>query len=90
MSKALHSEIRNFVHERISLSLQGNSHGDIADNSNLIESGILDSMGFVSIIVAVEEKYQISADFEDADPEAFLTVGGLVEIVVSQIERSVA
>lgn len=48
---------------------------DVPDNFDLLSEGVLDSMGVVEVITAIEAHFQIRLDFEDLDPENLTVVG---------------
>ena len=57
---------------------------EVKDGFDLVKSGLLDSMAFVDLIAAAEEKYQIEIDFEKfADTPDFSSVGGLISIIIN-------
>jgi acyl carrier protein len=76
--------VRRFVLERLRRRAQtiGFVLGDPSDDMNLMESGLFDSLGFVELIAAIEEEFELEVDFADVDPETFTTVGGVVESAV--------
>ncbi|MFU8806565.1 MAG: acyl carrier protein [Bradymonadaceae bacterium] len=47
------------------------------EKTNLLEAGILDSLEFLDLIAALEERMEVELDLLDADPQAFTTVAGL-------------
>jgi acyl carrier protein len=52
-------------------------------DTDLVETGVLDSLAFVELLVAVEEEFQIRFAPEELDIERFRSVGALVELVES-------
>ena len=44
---------------------------DFAKEDSLVDSGILDSVGMVSIIFELEDKFGIAVDMEHIQPENF-------------------
>ena len=78
--------VRRFVFERISaiarrkkVALDG-----AGDDYCLLDSGLLDSLGFVELVAAIEEEFDVEVDFGSMDPEAFTTIGGIVQCAVSK------
>ena len=53
------------------------SDGTIDANTDLLASGTLDSVGFVELLLYVEEKTGCRCDLDDTDPEEFSTIAGL-------------
>jgi len=50
---------------------------ELDDGFNLLESGLVDSIGLLDLLTAVENRFSIQVDFSDLDPEEFTTLGGL-------------
>ncbi len=68
---------------REKLTLFDIHESEVKDGFDLVKSGLLDSMAFVDLIAAAEEKYQIEINFETlADTPDFSSVGGLVSIII--------
>jgi acyl carrier protein len=56
---------------------------ELDENTQLISSGIVDSFSMVSLKMFLESKYEIKIPDEQATPEAFDTVSGIIELVNS-------
>ncbi|MDK1285605.1 phosphopantetheine-binding protein [Pseudoalteromonas umbrosa] len=61
-------------------------HGEEAiDNINkdesLITAGLLDSMDFITLLMNIENTFEIDIDFEEADPVSFTAINGLVKLL---------
>lgn len=69
------SRIRDFISERVTQLAAGRVI--VHDKLHLIDSGLLDSMGLVMLITAIEERFNLEVNLADVDPDEFLTVGGL-------------
>lgn len=48
----------------------------IADDTDLLATGLLDSLGFVELLAYVEQTTGRQVDLSDADPSEFTTVHG--------------
>ena len=59
---------------------------ELDENTPLISSGIVDSFSMVSLKRFLETKYGISIPDEEATPEAFDTVAGIVSLVKARQE----
>ena len=56
--------------------------GDYPDASvSFLESALLDSFDFISLIADIEDKFDVSLDLAEYDPEFFTTANGLTAIV---------
>jgi acyl carrier protein len=52
-----------------------------------MESGLLDSIGFVELIVFMERKTGGNIDLTDVDPSEFTTVNGLSQIALRNVQH---
>jgi len=52
----------------------------LGDETNLIESDILDSASFVELVLFLEEKTAVTIDLSNADTDTLATVRGLRQI----------
>ncbi len=58
----------------------GSANVKITENTNLLESGLLDSLGFVELILFLENQSGREIDLMDVDPAEFCVVKGLCRI----------
>ena len=84
------AHIEAFVNEFLADRLQ--SRGDalqepLAPDCDLLLSGIIDSMGLLELITAIQERFQKEIDFDALDPELMTVVGPLCQFVSDQINR---
>jgi len=72
--------VRQFVLETLRALNRGknNELAAVDDSCNLVESGLVDSLGFLELVAAVETKFAVKFDFSAADPAEFTTLGGFV------------
>ena len=61
------------------LSLHGNDT-DLKDNTNLIKEGVVDSLGFLTLVTRIQEKLGKEIPFDQYSPEEFTVFGRFVEI----------
>jgi acyl carrier protein len=77
------ADVRAFVlglHEPLLLA-QGLTLSAVPDDFDLREQGMIDSFGVLELIGAIEERFGITVDFEDLDPEEMTVVGPLSRYV---------
>jgi D-alanine--poly(phosphoribitol) ligase subunit 2 len=55
---------------------------------NLFESGIIDSVGMVELVLFLEKQFEIRFDTEDLDPAKFQTITDMLELVQQCKSRS--
>lgn len=77
--KMSENDIRKIIYkifEQNDISLQ-----NINEDTSLISNGIVDSMTFVNILLAIEEKLNIEIDFENIDINSIVTINSLCDTV---------
>ena len=77
--KMSENDIRKIIYkifEQNDISLQ-----NINEDISLISSGIVDSMTFVNILLAIEEELNIEIDFENIDINSIVTINSLCDAV---------
>jgi D-alanine--poly(phosphoribitol) ligase subunit 2 len=57
---------------------------------DLIEQGLLDSLGLVELLVGVEQEFELEIPPEELQVERFRSVNAMTELVESMIERTVS
>jgi len=61
------------------------------DESNikesLIESGIIDSFGFLELLMSIEQKFQVQMNFLELDPSVYTRLEGLIDLCVQAHAR---
>ncbi len=61
----------------------GNSrNGEISADTDLIAGGLLDSFGFIDLILFIESQSGCKIDLTDVDPSEFCVVKGLCRITL--------
>ena len=56
---------------------------NIDENKSLIESGIIDSMTYVNILLEIEDSLNIEIDFENVDLASIVSINGLCNYINS-------
>jgi acyl carrier protein len=62
--------------------LNGSSHTEICESTNLLESGLLDSFAFVDLVLFIENYTGKKLDLIDVDPEEFTVVESLCHLAL--------
>lgn len=77
MSNPSPAEVRAFLLHRVSgpLSALGLTPDGIRDGFDLLAEGVIDSLGLVQMIVAVESRFQVELDLEELEVEDLGVVG---------------
>lgn len=70
-------DVRCFVLDHFSarISDAGLAADDLGDHFDLLTEGIVDSLGVLDMIAAVQEHFAIDVDFEAMDPEHLTMLG---------------
>ena len=71
--------------ERVIAWVRANGNGaggEISPDTDLIAAGLLDSFGFVELIMYVEQETGCQIDWSDADPEQFTIIKVLCEFAL--------
>lgn len=77
-------DLRGFLRDYLDVLARrmGVSSLDVDDDTNLLELGLIDSLGFIELILAVEERFGISLRLDERDPADFTTFGGFVRSAI--------
>ena len=70
--------IRDFINEEI---LHGTLTIPLNDQDPLIESGIIDSMGVMTLLAFLEDKFSIQIPGDELIPENFATISTITILV---------
>jgi acyl carrier protein len=61
--------------------------GELGDDDDLLEGGVIDSLGLLKVIAWLEDRYGINTDDVDLDPESFQSVAA-IEAFVADASRT--
>jgi acyl carrier protein len=67
------------------LAAYGIDPGAAGDDLDLRASGAIDSLGFVELVVALEETFEVELDLEEIEPEALTLLGPLSRHVGARV-----
>ncbi len=70
-----------FVHERFAMARKRS----VARSDNLLDTGIVDSMGILDIVGHLEKTYDVTISDEELMPENFRSVDCMTEFMKSKI-----
>jgi acyl carrier protein len=88
MRDANSEEIRIFLQQYIvERSLAGGKEnpGELGDDCDLLLSGMIDSLGLLDLMSAIQQHCKQEIDFEALDPEQLTVVGPLCRYVSEQL-----
>ena len=78
------SSIEQTLRRHIRQSLPGAAEIPLADEQSLIDSGILDSIGVLSLVIWLEKEFEIFVEDHEVIPENIDGIGALVRFVESK------
>jgi acyl carrier protein len=90
MNEASSEQIRAFLQEYVvgkSRAGGKNTPTELADDCDLLLSGMIDSLGLLDLMTAIQEHCKREIDFEALDPEQLTIVGPLCRYVSEQLAR---
>jgi acyl carrier protein len=76
--------IRDFITHEI---LHGSLAKPLGEDDQLVESGIIDSLGVMTLLSFLEEKFTIQIPDHDLTPENFASLSSITALVESQRGR---
>ncbi len=77
--------IKQFIIEEVSLD---GTVKDLGDDDLLIEGGIIDSMGILSLLAFLEEKFGILLEEGEINVENFATLQSICNVVSQKLAES--
>ena len=83
MNSILAEKVRSFVLNRLTdpLTAKGLAPQDVPDDFDLLSEGVIDSLGIVELIAAVQDEFRIEVDFDDLNAEELTVVGSLCRYI---------
>lgn len=90
MSVLREDEVKAFIASNLADDLKENNvPGDaLPDDFDLMKKGIIDSIGLIMLISAIEENFNLEEiDFEDMDTEELTVIGPLCAYIADRAKR---
>lgn len=83
-------DVKKFLLEHFSTTIAANGldPAELGDDFDLLQGGILDSLGVLEMISAVEQYFQVTVDFETMDPNELTLLGKFSQFVAKNAVRS--
>ncbi len=84
------ADIKDFLLEHLSgaIAARGLDPGDIADDLDLFDAGIVDSLGVIEMAAAVEQHFRIVVDLEPMDPTQLWLLGPFSRFIAANAIRA--
>ena len=83
-------EVKRFIIFHLDISFKENSmtEKEITDDFDIMKEGIVDSIGFIQLISAIEEQFGIEIDLEAMDTENLTVIGSLCKYIEEFSEKA--
>lgn len=84
------TDVRMFLKDHLGRKLEADGRGaceDLPEDCDLLLSGMIDSMGLLDLVAAIQEFAGREIDFEILDPEEMTIVGPLCRFVSEQVSK---
>ena len=81
------SEIAKLIRAHISENLLAEFGGDLNDETDLFDAGIIDSFGFIELIAFIEKKFNVRYEGEELVSEGLSTISRMVNSVILKLTR---
>jgi acyl carrier protein len=75
---AIHDTVKNFILDQF---LPGEDPNELADDTPLMTTGILDSLATLKLVTFLEEKFDIAVEAHEADAENLNTIQLITDLV---------
>lgn len=76
--------VKEFIHKELA---QGYDEVQLGEKVSLIDSGILDSLGIMSLLAFIEDHFQVSIPPDKLEPDNFQTIKAVSELIEKLISR---
>jgi len=84
------NDVRMFLQEYLNRRLKAKWPGtseDLSEDCDILLTGMVDSLGLLELVGAIQEFTGIEIDFEGLDPERMTIVGPLCRFVSEQVSK---
>jgi D-alanine--poly(phosphoribitol) ligase subunit 2 len=72
--------------DRVRLLIEDVLNIEVPDeDTDLIHSGVLDSLALVSLIVGIEQEFRLELPLEDLDLDQFRSVGSIAQLLAASV-----
>jgi len=78
--QSVSEQLRNFVVKQFPLARSR----DIADDTPLLEAGIVDSLGVLGLVGFIEQTFEVEVSDDDLLPEHFRSIGSMAAFVLKK------
>ena len=82
MAQDIKQAVKNFILEEF---LPGENPDELTDSTPLITGGVLDSIATVKLVLFLEERFGVTLQPHEVDPEHLDTTACIEELVLSKL-----
>ena len=82
-SQTIHDKVKDFILKEF---LPGEDPSALTDSTELMTTGILDSLATLKLVTWLEEQFGIQVEAHEADAENLNTLTDIVRLVSSKLE----
>ena len=79
--KTLHSQIGSLLLEKLNLGVP-------SVDTDLVETGVLDSLAFVALLSHIEQEFEIEISIDDLEIDNFRSIAKIVDFITQRRESS--
>lgn len=89
MSVVKADDVRRFIVSHLAVSIRENNITEqgITEDFDLMKRGLIDSIGFLHLVSAIEDHFGIQVDFEDMDTEDLTVIGSVCRYIEERAEK---
>lgn len=81
----IQEKLQQFILEKI---LNNQNDLDFQTSTNLIEDGIIDSLGIMKLLTFIEESFSVQVSDDDLVPENFVTTESISTLVMDKLNAN--
>jgi acyl carrier protein len=81
MANAVKQTVKGFI---LNEFLPGENPDELTDSTPLITGGVLDSIATLKLVLFIEERYAITLEAHEVDPEHLDTIADIARLIVGK------
>jgi acyl carrier protein len=85
MANAVKQTVKGFI---LNEFLPGEDPAELTDSTPLITGGVLDSIATLKLVLFIEERYAITLEAHEVDPEHLDTIADIARLIVDKNPRA--